>query len=248
VFGQEIGELQPYEAYLKEALVGRQALSAFSKKPLFISSGEYDPGCRFFDYQTEQERLEPLNAPLDLNRLKDIDSVVEVVQERLVYSGNKVMGRSQAVEQSDNITDSIDVQHSVLIIRGQHMAYCSFMLDGEYCFGCTDFTNHPTSLIRCFYGNSTKRSFECAYPVSSSDCLFCHNVENCTECMFCFNVKAKRYAIGNVEYPKEEYLKIKKLLLAEISARLEKDKKLDLDIYNLGSPSSAKAKESGEKL
>jgi len=47
-------------------------------------------------------------------------------------------------------------------------------------------------------------------------------------------VKAKRYAIGNVEMKKEEYLKIKKLVLTEIANKLEKDKKLDLNIYNVG--------------
>ena len=69
---------------------------------------------------------------------------------------------------------------------------------------------------------------------SSSDCYFCHNVENCAECMFCFNVKAKRYAIGNVEVGKEKYMQIKKLVLAELAARLEKDKTLAISIYNIG--------------
>lgn len=53
--------------------------------------------------------------------------------------------------------------------------------------------------------------------------------------MFCFNVKAKRYAIGNVEYPKEEYLRVKKLVLDEIAAKLEKGKKLEWSIFNVGS-------------
>ena len=67
-----------------------------------------------------------------------------------------------------------------------------------------------------------------------SDSYFCHNIENCDNCMFCFNIKSKRYAIGNVEYPKEEYLKIKKLVLAELVSKIEKDKKLEMDIYNIG--------------
>jgi len=52
--------------------------------------------------------------------------------------------------------------------------------------------------------------------------------------MFCFNIKNKSYAIGNVEVGKEEYAKVKKMLLAEIGRRLEKDKKLKLDIYTIG--------------
>ena len=51
--------------------------------------------------------------------------------------------------------------------------------------------------------------------------------------MFCFNIKGKSYAIGNVEVGKEEYGRIRKLLLADIHSRLEKSKRLDRNIYNL---------------
>lgn len=62
----------------------------------------------------------------------------------------------------------------------------------------------------------------------------CHNIEDCQECMFCFNVKSLRYAIGNVEVGKERYLKIKRMVLDEISKKLEKDKNLGISIYNIG--------------
>ncbi len=52
--------------------------------------------------------------------------------------------------------------------------------------------------------------------------------------MLCFNVKSKRYAIANVEIGREEYLRIKKLLLYDITKRLEKEKRLETSIYNLG--------------
>ncbi|MCX6773028.1 MAG: hypothetical protein NTV88_04640 [Candidatus Micrarchaeota archaeon] len=52
--------------------------------------------------------------------------------------------------------------------------------------------------------------------------------------MFCFNTKAKRYAIGNVELGREAYLKIKKLVQAQIIAELEKTHSLKYDIYNIG--------------
>ena len=52
--------------------------------------------------------------------------------------------------------------------------------------------------------------------------------------MFCFNAKSLRYAIANKEYPKEEYLRIKKLILDELNSRLEKSKKLEMSIFNIG--------------
>lgn len=51
--------------------------------------------------------------------------------------------------------------------------------------------------------------------------------------MFCFNAKNLTYAIGNVELPKEDYLKIKKRVLDEIITALERDAKCGLDVFNL---------------
>ena len=51
--------------------------------------------------------------------------------------------------------------------------------------------------------------------------------------MFCFNAKSLSYAIGNVELGKEKYLEIKKKILEEIHSKLKKDKRLDLNIYNI---------------
>jgi hypothetical protein len=78
------------------------------------------------------------------------------------------------------------------------------------------------------------RCFEVEGCNSCADAYFCHNCEGLSECMFCFNVKSKRYAIGNVEVGKEKYVQIKKTLLEQISGRLQKDKKLEWSIFNVG--------------
>ncbi len=52
--------------------------------------------------------------------------------------------------------------------------------------------------------------------------------------MFCFNAKNLSYAIGNVQLQKEQYLRLKKIVLEEIAGKLEKEKQLDLSIYNVG--------------
>ncbi|VVB57498.1 Uncharacterised protein [uncultured archaeon] len=233
IFGQELGPLAEFEPYLKEALIGKEVRSAFSKKPLRVTSPHFDARARFFDYAAERPDYEKLNTPLDLNALKDIDSVVGAVKERLVYAGNKRMGQSQNVEMSDQVTDSIDIHHSALITRCQHVAYCTFMQDGEYCFGCTDITNHPTSVIRCFYNHELKRSFECSYGVSSADCLFCYNVEGCNDCLFTFSEKNKRHMIGNVQLTPDAYKRLKTKLVGEIAQELAAKKRYPLSITDM---------------
>ncbi len=233
IFGQELGALEEFEPYLKEALIGQQVRSAFSNKPVWLTSPNFDSKCRFFDYTQELGQYEKLNTPLDINALKDIDSITQAIGERMMYAGNKRMGQSQEVVLSDHVTDSLDVKQSVLILNSQHMAYCSFMLGGEYCFGCTDFTNKPTSLIRCFYGNSTMRSFECAYPVASSDCLFCYNIDGCNDCLFTFSEKNKRHMIGNVQMTPEDYKRLKTKLVGEMAQELKTKKRYPISITDM---------------
>jgi hypothetical protein len=52
--------------------------------------------------------------------------------------------------------------------------------------------------------------------------------------MFCFNAKNLRYAIGNVEVGREEFMRVKGLVQSQIVKGLEKNKSLPWDIYTIG--------------
>ncbi|VVB99840.1 Uncharacterised protein [uncultured archaeon] len=95
-------------------------------------------------------------------------------------------------------------------------------LQSQFCINCFD----PTNLKRCFEVDS---SYSC------SDCYFCHNCENVSDSMFCSNLKAARYAICNTVVGKEEYLRVKAVLLSYINAQLEKNGSLSESIFNIPS-------------
>ncbi|VVB58823.1 Uncharacterised protein [Candidatus Anstonella stagnisolia] len=52
--------------------------------------------------------------------------------------------------------------------------------------------------------------------------------------MFCFNAKNLRYAVGNVEVGQEEFMRLKGILLSYVQKELEKKKRLDLNVFNVG--------------
>ena len=87
--------------------------------------------------------------------------------------------------------------------------------------------------IKCYNSAKLSRCFEVDSSRDCSDCYFCHNCENVHDSMFCFNIKNKRYAIGNVEMPREDYIKIKGKVLAEICGELARDGEVRLSIYSL---------------
>jgi hypothetical protein len=46
-------------------------------------------------------------------------------------------------------------------------------------------------------------------------------------------VKNKQYAIGNAEVGREKFMEIKKMVLAQVTAEIDKNGKTDYDIFNM---------------
>ncbi|MBI5061007.1 MAG: hypothetical protein HZB67_01715 [Candidatus Aenigmarchaeota archaeon] len=240
LFGESVGQLTDFDAYLKEGLVGKQTKSHFSGKQLMVLSDQYPENVRFFDYSTELCKVSGLSKSLNINEIKDIDSLFGAVKERLYYTGNKVLGESNYVENSDNVFDGAFVYHSTLIRKGKFVYACYLMNEPEFCFGSAS-SGQSQYIMRCFYNNTLKRCFECCTSVGSSDLYFCYNLIGCNDCMFTFNLRNKRNMVGNVQLDREQYTGLKKKLLAEVAAGLKAKKRFGysiIDILNGGAHDS----------
>ncbi|MEW6528327.1 MAG: hypothetical protein AB1391_00410 [Candidatus Micrarchaeota archaeon] len=143
-----------------------------------------------------------------------------------------VVGTNLDVEKSDIYGYSYHCYNGTYFVYSKYCAYCFWPRESEYCFGSV-YTFNSKFCIKCYYSTNLTRCFEMLNCYNCSDCYFCYNSENLMECMFCFNTKSKRYAIGNIKVGKENYVKIKKIMMDEIVKRLEKDKKIDINIYNI---------------
>ena len=233
IFGQEIGEMQEYEDYLKQGMIGRFVKSSFSQKDIFITSEEFAPGIKFFDYCGEYEKAkEALSKPFNINDIKDVDSLFEAMQEKAVYAGGKVLGNSANVADSDNIINCNHVSHSSMIINSRYMAYCHLSRNSEYEFASNS-SGDSQWIMRCFYNNRLQRCFECATTINTRDAYFCYHLANCSDCMFTFNVRVKNRMVGNISLEKSKYDEIKKKLLEEIVDLLKKNKGLDFSVLNI---------------
>ncbi|MGV8176387.1 MAG: hypothetical protein ACP5NX_01140 [Candidatus Bilamarchaeaceae archaeon] len=230
LFGREIGHLNEFEPYLREASVGRGVRSAFSGKDLWTASTEYCPKARFFDFQAEQGLLHA--SPLRLDDIKDLDSLLGAIGEKFIYGGNKTLGNSSLVEGSDNVTDSHCVLGSSMIVDSKYVAHSYLMRKNEYTFGSTS-SGESSFIMRCFYNNTLKRCFECCTCVGSSDCYFCYNVMNSMDCLFSFNVRNARHQVANVQLGKDAYLELKKKLVWEMVEELKSRKRMGASILDL---------------
>ena len=131
IFGEcnvKMDELEPYlmRGSYQQPIAQHSALSG---KPLVVSSSYYPPSAQFIS-QDEIDYGEKF-TPLNLNEIKDIDSVMSALRDRTSYAGNKILGTSQFVESSDTCVDSFYVYKSHNISASKYVAYSLYIREGS---------------------------------------------------------------------------------------------------------------------
>ena len=226
LFKEEIGELKDYEDWLKEIVK-----SPPERKNLRVFPDYYAENAKFLDYNEIDfmKRFEPLN----INEVKDIDSIVEALKERFVYAGNVVLGKSQFVEKSTNVFDSFYVYESYGIEESRYVYRAAMLKEANYIFSTSVAPQSSYSMASITVPISS-RIFASIYIVSSSDVYYSSKINNSGEVMFSSGIINKNYVIGNLSLNREKYMKIKDGILEQIRDYLTSNKKIfDLiDIVN----------------
>ncbi|MFA6213951.1 MAG: hypothetical protein WC717_01605 [Candidatus Micrarchaeia archaeon] len=223
LFGTEIGKLKEFEPYLQEMLLPYQMKkSCVSGKSVMVSNFFYPDGAKF----VSQDEISQLKfQPININEIKDIDSLFAAASERAVFCGNKQFGRNTNVSEVDNCVDSFHIFHGHNIYNVKYGAYISHMREAEHAFGVSAFPG-AIHCIRICEGVGANRCFESYYGTNLSDMYYAFNCIGCSDCIFAFNLRSKRHVIGNLELPKDEYLRLKIKLVAEMADELQRKKRL----------------------
>ncbi|MFA5077015.1 MAG: hypothetical protein WC488_01160 [Candidatus Micrarchaeia archaeon] len=224
LFKSELGSLREYAPWLrqnndpimprKSSISGRStsyAIPSYAPNSKWISLDEIDFKKRF--------------KPLEIDELKDIDTLVPALAERFYYAGNVVLGNSGFVEDSSNISDSFYMHETGTLADSKYVAYSTLGRLNQDCFGCNGI-GESQFCIKCYETFKDKRCFELWMGQNCSDCFYSHNLNGCQECLFCFNLKNARHAIGNLALGKEKYFSIKESLISQIAEGLKKSKRI----------------------
>lgn len=222
LFGKEVGDLKEYEEWLKEYLppIGKR-VSHSSGKEVNLCVDHY---CKTANFVSADEVKETAVEPLTINEVKDMDSLVEAISEKWEYCGNKILGKSSFVENSDDITDAQYVSDSAVIKTSSHIFATYSLRDSHYIFG-SSILGASNFMLKCLTGRENVRCFDSHFCVRNSDLYFCHNCTGCNDMIFSFNQVNKSHCIGNLQLPQEEFRDIKVKLLTEISDELKKSKR-----------------------
>jgi len=241
LLGRRLGSVDDYSGWLGEHVpLPFQAKSAVSGKEIWVA-----PPINFLDKRFDSGRIidmdevERVNkSPFGSQELEGVGNLQQLLEKFVspiaYYCGNFRYGTGQDIEKCSGgglgrtIYYSEDVFHGV-----KNVAFSHCVINSQNIFGGHNVVKSSFG-INIYNSNAIARGFEVDGCLSSSDVYFCHNSENLRDCMFCFNAKNLKNAVGNVQYPREEYLAVKKMVQAEICARLEKERKLPWDIYSIG--------------
>jgi hypothetical protein len=223
LFGDELGKLQDFAPYLEEMMFPYQMKkSLVSGKPVMLSNHFYPQEGKFVS-QDEVHLLE--FQPLSINEIKDIDSLFAAAAERTFYCGNKLFGRNTNVADVDNCVDCATIFHGHSLYQVKYGAYVSTLRESEYVFGVCGFPQTHFGMRVCD-GVGSNRCFETYYGTNLADMYYAFNCVGCTDCIFAFNLRSKRNVVGNLELPKDEYLRLKKKLVGEMADELKRKKRL----------------------
>ena len=235
LFGKELAGHPNYQAWLeRDVRMPTEHKSAVSNEKVYL------PFLSFFQQTkskvvklAEAEELGKKAISAEEVNTLSLKNAAEMLAGIKLYAPEAIVGKNINVTRSSRYGFSTHCYLGETFVRSRYCAYCMWPRDSEYIFG-SDFIFSSRFCMKCYRSVNLTRCLEVSHSNDCSDCYFCHNCENLQECMFCFNAKSLKYAVGNVEVGKEEYEKVKKLILGEIAKKLEKKKMLNYSIFNIG--------------
>jgi hypothetical protein len=238
ILGKSFGAIERNAGWLSRAAARyEEEKSCVSGEPVHISAGyawfskfPKNRLLKLFEADAAGEALKISPSEAETLGLKDASRTLSKIA---YYCPEWQVGTNHNNIDCPTTMDSANCYKCEISINAKSCGHCFWPRNSEALFGCYATGISSSFCLKCYYSKNLSRCLEVDSGRNCADCFFCHNCENCTDCIFCFNVKNLRYAIGNVEYSREEYLKIKKMLLYELNAELEKTGKIRKSIFEL---------------
>lgn len=236
LFGKPLANMESYDKWLL-ARIGhkiRKAKSKFSGKDVWVVQIDFFDkfGSNVITLGESEEYGKNALSLAEVEKLS-IGNAVRALAKISTASPEIIYGENIDTHECAGYGPTQHCFRASFCWFSKKAAYGFWIRDSDSVFGCSNLVL-SSFCIRCHSSTNLTRCFEVNDSSASSGCYFCHNVENCQDCMFCFNTKNKRYAIGNVEVGREEFMRIKSLVTASILSELEATHSLRHDIFNIG--------------
>jgi hypothetical protein len=164
----------------------------------------------------------------------ELQEILVRVAKNAIFSLEFVGGMADNVVDTPGIFGGSNIYKVLDVTEGKDSAYTSTCVQSEHIFGGYLRMLDSQFCINCFDLTKCKGCFEVDSSYSCRDSYFCHNCENVSDSMFCFNAKAMQYAVCNTVVGREEFLRLKKMLMDSINLQLDKNCAVKESIFSIG--------------
>jgi hypothetical protein len=147
--------------------------------------------------------------------LRTVEDVLAAWKEVHTLVSEHVMN-SENVSESDKVYRSQNVFRSTNILDSNNVVLCEYDSQCEYTIasrrsGTSQYCIRLDNSVNC------SSSYEVALSAKVSKSMYIYNCFDMYECLFCTNISGKKYCIANMQYEKEDYFKIKALVVSWIN-------------------------------
>lgn len=215
---QEIMPLETFQKlYTSDISLPKLYTCELSGQEVF-SSDEYGYK-RFITPETSIQRGEKDNHMESKKTIDSLYNLLETSKNVFLFKGSRSVN-SDGLEASDDIYSSSYVYNSTHLYSCQKMLFSYNCVESEYLIASKG-SKACSFGIRVFDSGSASNCFDVSFIGKSANCYFCHDSYDLRDCMFCFHLTSKQYCIGNMQFDKDEYEKLKRLLLKDYFAQLD---------------------------
>lgn len=184
--------------------------------------------CWFNEQLSQKEYLDKLNGVLgSYSKMQEMLKKFENFCLKFPHRENNNIKTVNST--GDYLYECKSVKDSFEASKAENCRYIFSSKAIKDSLGTTGFGTNSENLLEVVatgYSSNTIGSF---WAENSQDILYGFNVRNCHDCIGCDALKNGRYAILNKEYPKEEYERLKDIIVKELEEK---------DLYGLMMPPS----------
>ncbi len=210
VFGREnqlsLEEMEKVFAYdlplpgkIKSVLSGDYTWGIFEDKEKVISYADFVERKGKDDFMDQKKPI------------KSMDDLLKAWGKINYHLGERYLDSNEAAE-SDGIYESHGVYRSTLQFGCQNIVYGYGNNSCKYLVASRD-NNACVSGIGLDQSKYTSSSYDAIWSSKVSKSMFIRDGSDLYECMFCSELRSKKYCIANMQFEKDEYFKIKEMVI-----------------------------------
>lgn len=184
---------------VKDSITGESTWTEMPNSKKFITNNNMEKYDATRGWMIQKRKIENLS-----DIIKAWEKVNFTTTERVYDSMN--VSKSDTIYSCTNIYRSTDCRSSKNIIFSDGIGSSENVIASQR-------SSNLVNCIRVDDSGTCSNSYNVICSAKITNSIFIQDCNNLYECMFCSHIASKRYCIANMQFEKNEYLKIKEVII-----------------------------------